>query len=160
MLRKCHGHDLTKKAIIQIFYHGLDESTLGILDGTSGGIFLYKTPNQAFQLLEDKVLFQHDWSESQNKRHRESIAFTDGSNINDNSLLMEKLEALERKMDSHFQSLKELQEIRYNYKSDHDSKTSMNDDLPMCERHEANYIQLENQNSHDQYSRLSHYEQP
>ncbi|GJZ50805.1 reverse transcriptase domain-containing protein, partial [Tanacetum coccineum] len=27
MLRKCHGHGLTKRAIIQIFYHGIDEST-------------------------------------------------------------------------------------------------------------------------------------
>ncbi|GKE07917.1 reverse transcriptase domain-containing protein [Tanacetum coccineum] len=48
MLRKCHGHSLTKGAIIQILYHGLDESTQGILDETAGGIFLYKTPNQAF----------------------------------------------------------------------------------------------------------------
>ncbi|GJS34615.1 hypothetical protein Tco_0532997 [Tanacetum coccineum] len=46
--------------IIQIFYHGLDEPTQAILDVTAGGIFLYKSPNQAFQLLEDKVLFNHD----------------------------------------------------------------------------------------------------
>ncbi|GJR72539.1 reverse transcriptase domain-containing protein [Tanacetum coccineum] len=48
MLRKCHGHGLTKGAIIQIFYHGLDEPTQGILDETTRGIFLYKSPNQAF----------------------------------------------------------------------------------------------------------------
>ncbi|GJX77236.1 reverse transcriptase domain-containing protein [Tanacetum coccineum] len=48
MLRKCHGHGLAKGEIIRIFYHGLDEPTQGILDGTAGGIFLYKTPNQAF----------------------------------------------------------------------------------------------------------------
>ncbi|GJW02328.1 reverse transcriptase domain-containing protein [Tanacetum coccineum] len=60
MLRKCHGHGLTKGAIIQIFYHGLDEPTQGILDITAGGIFLYKSPNQAFQFLEDKVLFNLD----------------------------------------------------------------------------------------------------
>ncbi|GJV55437.1 reverse transcriptase domain-containing protein [Tanacetum coccineum] len=62
MLRKCHGHGLTKGAIIQIFYHGQDESTQAILDKTARGIFLYKTPNQAFQFLEDKVLFNLDWS--------------------------------------------------------------------------------------------------
>ncbi|GKA31729.1 reverse transcriptase domain-containing protein [Tanacetum coccineum] len=45
MLRKCHGHNLTKGAIIQIFYHGLDEPTQGILDITAGGIFLYKKLN-------------------------------------------------------------------------------------------------------------------
>ncbi|GJU17046.1 reverse transcriptase domain-containing protein [Tanacetum coccineum] len=78
MLRKCHGHGLTKGAIIQIFYHGLDEPTQGILDVTAGGIFLYKTPNQAFQFLEDKVLFNLDWStKSQNKHHQKSIAFSE-----------------------------------------------------------------------------------
>ncbi|GKB57876.1 hypothetical protein Tco_0914062 [Tanacetum coccineum] len=37
----------------------------------------------------------------------------------------------------------------------------MNDDTPMCECHEANYIQLEdykNQNSHDSYSHPSYYD--
>ncbi|GJT35381.1 reverse transcriptase domain-containing protein [Tanacetum coccineum] len=51
MLRKCYGHGLTKVAIIQIFYHGLDEPTQGILDITAVGIFLYKSPNKAFQFL-------------------------------------------------------------------------------------------------------------
>ncbi|GKE09076.1 reverse transcriptase domain-containing protein [Tanacetum coccineum] len=143
MLRKCHGHGLTKGAIIQIFYHGLDEPTQGILDETAGRIFLYKSLNQAFQFLDDNVLFKLDWStKSQIKHHQRSIAFTDGSNSNnDNSRLMEKLKALTIKMDSQFQSLKEeMHEMRKNYnncKGDHASK---NDDTPMCERHEANYI--------------------
>ncbi|GJT78097.1 hypothetical protein Tco_1044822 [Tanacetum coccineum] len=37
----------------------------------------------------------------------------------------------------------------------------MNDDTPMCERHEANYIQSEgyqNRNSHDSYSHQSHHD--
>ncbi|GJS36788.1 reverse transcriptase domain-containing protein [Tanacetum coccineum] len=45
MLQKFHGHSLTKGAIIQIFYHGLDEPTQEILNETAGGIFLHKTPN-------------------------------------------------------------------------------------------------------------------
>ncbi|GJT34789.1 reverse transcriptase domain-containing protein [Tanacetum coccineum] len=102
MLRKCHGHGLTKRVIIQIFYHGLDEPTQGILDEIAGAIFLYKSPNQAFQFLDDKVLFKLDWSlESKIKHHQRSVAFADGSN-NDNSRLMEKLEALTIKMDSQF----------------------------------------------------------
>ncbi|GJT41398.1 reverse transcriptase domain-containing protein [Tanacetum coccineum] len=93
-------NSLTKEAIIQIFYHGLDKPTQAILDGTAGEIFLYKTPNQSFQLLEDKVLFKLDWStKSQNKHHQKSVASADGSeNNNDNSQLMEKLEALIIKM--------------------------------------------------------------
>ncbi|GJW27406.1 reverse transcriptase domain-containing protein [Tanacetum coccineum] len=85
MLRKCHGHGLIKGDIIQIFYHGLNEPTQGILDETFGGIFLYKSPNQAFQFLEDKVLFKLDWSlESKIEHHQRSVVFVDGSN-NDNS---------------------------------------------------------------------------
>ncbi|GKA60614.1 reverse transcriptase domain-containing protein [Tanacetum coccineum] len=54
MLHTCYGHGLTKGAIIQTFYHGLDDPTQGILDAR--GIFLYNTPNEAFKILEDKVL--------------------------------------------------------------------------------------------------------
>ncbi|GJW07481.1 reverse transcriptase domain-containing protein, partial [Tanacetum coccineum] len=155
MLRKCHGHGLTKGAIIQIFYHGLDEPTQGILDVTAGGIFLYKTPNQAFQFLEDKVLFNLDWStKSRNKHHQKSVAFADGSDSNDdNYRLMEKLEALTIKMDSQFQSLKEeMNEIR---DVNHVSK---NDDTPMCERHYIQYEGNKNRNSQDSYSYQSHYD--
>ncbi|GKC84226.1 reverse transcriptase domain-containing protein [Tanacetum coccineum] len=55
MLRNYHGHNLSKENIIKIFYHGLSEITQDVLNVVAGGIFLYKTPNQAYQLLEDKV---------------------------------------------------------------------------------------------------------
>ncbi|GKC66370.1 hypothetical protein Tco_1098968 [Tanacetum coccineum] len=140
-------------------------TTQGILDVTAEGIFLYKIPNQTFQFLDDKVLFKLDWStKSKNEHHQKSIAFADGSNSNnDNSRLMEKLEALTIKMDSQFQGLKEeMHEMRKNYTNrgdNHTSKNHMNDDTPMCERHEVNYIQLEgsqNENSHDLYSHQSY----
>ncbi|GJZ65005.1 hypothetical protein Tco_0621701 [Tanacetum coccineum] len=136
MLRICHGHGLTKGAIIQIFYHGLDEPTQGILEKTAGGIFLYKSPNQAFQFLDDKVLFKLDWStKSQNEHHRKFVAFTDGSNSNDeNYQLMEILEVLTIKMDSQIISLKEeLQDMRnkyYDLKDNHASKSRMTDPPP------------------------------
>ncbi|GJU16909.1 reverse transcriptase domain-containing protein [Tanacetum coccineum] len=157
MLRKCHGHGLTKGAIIQIFYHGLDEPTQGILDVTAGGIFLYKTPNQAFQFLDDKVLFEHDWPiKSKNEHHQKSVAFADRSNSNkDIYQLRKKLKA----MDSQIISLnEELQDIRNKYnelREGNTSKNHLNDDTPMCERHEVNSIQSEgyqNRNSQDSYS--------
>ncbi|GJT72479.1 hypothetical protein Tco_1031765 [Tanacetum coccineum] len=167
MLQKCHGHDLTKGAIIQIFYHGLDEPTQGILDVIAEGIFLYKSPNQAFQFLEDKVLFEHDWPiKSKNEHHRKSISFADRSDNsnNDNSRLMEILEALTIKMDSQIISLnEEMQDIRNKYnklREGNASKNHLNNDTLMCERHEANYIQSEgyhNQNSYDSYSYQTHH---
>ncbi|GKA62885.1 hypothetical protein Tco_0762404 [Tanacetum coccineum] len=167
MLRKCHRHGLTKRAIIQIFYHGLDEPTQGILDVTAEGIFLYKSPNQTFQYVEDKVLFEHDWpSKSKNEHDWQSISFADRSNSNtDNSRLIEKLEALTIKIDSQFMSLKEeLQDMRNKYndlREGNACKNHLNDDTPMCERHEANYIRSEdyhNQNSNDSYSHQSHHD--
>ncbi|GJS81248.1 hypothetical protein Tco_0747789 [Tanacetum coccineum] len=164
MLRKCHGHGLTKGAIIQIFYHGLDEPTQGILDVTAGGIFLYKSPNQAFQLLEDKVLFNHDWPiKSKTEHHQKYIAFADGSNSNNDKFrLMENLASLTIKMDSQIISLnEELQDMREKYnelRNGNASKNHLNDDTPMCERHEANYIQSERNkdwNSHDSFSHQS-----
>ncbi|GKB75749.1 hypothetical protein Tco_0942644 [Tanacetum coccineum] len=167
MLQKCHGHGLTKGAIIQIFYHGLDEPIQGILDITAGGIFLYKSPNQAFQFLEDKVLFKLDWSiKSKDEHHQKSVSFADGSDSNtDNSRLMEKLEALTIKMDSQIISLnKELQDMREKYnelRNGNASKNNMNDDTSMCERQEANSIQsrgYRNQNYHDSYLHQSHHD--
>ncbi|GKA04814.1 reverse transcriptase domain-containing protein [Tanacetum coccineum] len=123
MLRKYHGHGLTKGAIIQIFYHGLDEPTQGILDITARGIFLCKSPNQAFQFLDDKA------------------------------------------MDAQIISLnEELQSMREKYnelRKGNTSKNQLNDDTPMCERHEVNSIQSEgyqNRNSQDSYSYQSHHD--
>ncbi|GKA21487.1 reverse transcriptase domain-containing protein [Tanacetum coccineum] len=153
MLRKCHGHGLTKGVIIQIFYHSLDKSTQAILDKTAGGIFLYKSQNQAFQFLDDKVLFNHDWPiKSKNGNHQKSVAFADGSNINNDKFrLMEKLASLTIKMDSQIISLnEELQDMREKYnelRNGNASKNHLNDDMPTCERHEANYIQSEELNN-------------
>ncbi|GJY97119.1 reverse transcriptase domain-containing protein [Tanacetum coccineum] len=60
MLRNCHGHNLSKGNIIKIFYHGLNKITQEVLNAAAGGILLYKTPNQAYQLLRDKVLLKLD----------------------------------------------------------------------------------------------------
>ncbi|GKF86151.1 hypothetical protein Tco_0253978 [Tanacetum coccineum] len=135
------------------------------MDVTARGIFLYKSPNQAFQFLEDKVLFKLDWSlESKIEHHQKYVALADGrSNNDDNYRLMEKLEAITIKMDSQFQSLKEeMHEMRKNYNNHGGDHASKNDDTPMCERLEVNCVQSEdyqNRDSHDSNSLQSHSEQ-
>ncbi|GJZ80751.1 hypothetical protein Tco_0645745 [Tanacetum coccineum] len=73
-----------KGNIIKIFYHGLSEITQEVLNTAAGGIFLYKTPNQAYQLLEDKVLLKLDWAKNQKNKSslKKTVAFADGSNNN------------------------------------------------------------------------------
>nr|GFA35069.1 reverse transcriptase domain-containing protein [Tanacetum cinerariifolium] len=57
-----------------LFYHRLDEPTQAILDAE--GIFLYKTSNEAHQLLKDRVLLKLDWSkENKTKPLRKTVAF-------------------------------------------------------------------------------------
>ncbi|GKE71694.1 reverse transcriptase domain-containing protein [Tanacetum coccineum] len=62
---------------IKIFYHGLSEITQEVLNAAAGGIFLYKTLNQAYQLLEDKVLLKLDWAEIQKTKSslKKTVAF-------------------------------------------------------------------------------------
>nr|GEU49943.1 reverse transcriptase domain-containing protein [Tanacetum cinerariifolium] len=106
------GDNFTVKGrgtIIQIFYHGLDEATQAILD--VGGIFLYKTPNKAHQLLEDRVLLKLDWSKDMKaKPIRKTVTFTESSK---DSKFMENIEALTTKIDSQFKEIKgETKEMR------------------------------------------------
>nr|GEU85033.1 hypothetical protein [Tanacetum cinerariifolium] len=53
------SHGQTKGTIIEIFYHGLDVPTQGILDAE--GIFLYNIPNEAFKILDDKSETRMIW---------------------------------------------------------------------------------------------------
>ncbi|GKE78420.1 hypothetical protein Tco_1544540 [Tanacetum coccineum] len=113
MLRKCHGHGLTNEAIIQIFYHGLEEPTQGILDAIK----------------------------SKNEHHQKSVSFADGSDSNtDNSRFVEKLKAMDSKVIS---LNEELQDMREKYNELGEGNASKNDVTSMSERHEANYIQSE-----------------
>nr|GEW60603.1 reverse transcriptase domain-containing protein [Tanacetum cinerariifolium] len=83
MLQNYHGHNLSKGNIIKIFNHGLSEVTQEVLNVTAGGIFLYKTPNQASQLLEDKVLPKLDRAKNQKTKPslKKTVAFVDEAEI-------------------------------------------------------------------------------
>ncbi|GJV82460.1 hypothetical protein Tco_1522358 [Tanacetum coccineum] len=97
LLISCHGHGVTKDNIIKIFYHGLDETTQEALNAAAGGIFLYKTPDQAYQLLKDKVLLILDWDKNQKPKTpvRKTVAFPDEGNSNsDTDKIMARIDAM------------------------------------------------------------------
>ncbi|GJX40379.1 hypothetical protein Tco_0255369 [Tanacetum coccineum] len=131
--------------IIYILYHGLDDPTQGILD--AGGIFLYNTPNKAIKILDDMVIFKLNFSKSsQNDPNSNIVVSANGSNINsDHAILMDKFEALTRKINSEFLIIrKELKEMRDGRKDNQASQIYMRDDTPMCDPMEANYDVLQN----------------
>ncbi|GJZ04911.1 hypothetical protein Tco_0538186 [Tanacetum coccineum] len=82
---------------------GINETTQEALNDAARGIFLYKTPNQAYQLLEDKVLLKLDLAKNQNSKAliRKTVAFTDeGSNNSDTDKIMARMDAMTMKMDA------------------------------------------------------------
>nr|GEW87700.1 hypothetical protein [Tanacetum cinerariifolium] len=102
-LQNCHGYNLSKGNIIKILYHGLSEITQEVLNATSGGIFLYKTPNQAYQLLEDKVLLKLDLAKNKKTKSslEKTVAFADeGSSNFDTDKIMARMDAMTLKMDA------------------------------------------------------------
>ncbi|GJT05522.1 retrotransposon protein [Tanacetum coccineum] len=74
----------------------------------AGGIFFYKTPNQAYQLLEDKVLLKLDWAKNQKTKSslKKTVAFTDEGNSNsDTDKIMARIDAMTIKMDAQYKEL-------------------------------------------------------
>ncbi|GJZ26210.1 reverse transcriptase domain-containing protein [Tanacetum coccineum] len=136
MLRNCHGHNLSKGNIIKIFYHSLNEITQEVLNATAGGIFLYKTPNQAYQLLEDKVLLKLDWAKNQKTKSslKKTVAFADeGSSNSDTDKIMARMDAMTIKMDAQY---KELQS-----RTKQPTPNLDDDDIPMSCEEEAKFMQ-------------------
>ncbi|GJZ84912.1 reverse transcriptase domain-containing protein [Tanacetum coccineum] len=136
MLQNCHGHNLSKGNIIKIFYHGLSEITQEVLNTASGVILLYKTPNQAYQLFEDKVLLKLDWAKNQKTKSslKKIIAFADeGINNSDTDKIMARMDAMTLKMDAQY---KELQSKAKKTKPNLDEN-----DTPMSREEEAKFMQ-------------------
>ncbi|GKD97575.1 hypothetical protein Tco_1381472 [Tanacetum coccineum] len=122
--------------IIKIFYHGLSEITQEVLNAAVGGIFLYKTPNQAYQLLEDKVLLKLDWAKNQKTKSslKKTVAFADEGNSNtDTDKIMARMDAMTMKMDAQY---KEHQSRAKQPTPDLDD-----DDMPMSHEEEAKFMQ-------------------
>ncbi|GJV27374.1 hypothetical protein Tco_1383822 [Tanacetum coccineum] len=124
-----------KGNIIKIFYHGLSEITQEVLNAAAGGIFLYKTQNQAYQLLEDKVLLKLDWAKNQKTKSslKKPVAFADeGAGIQYCTKGWPN-DAMTLKMDAQY---KELQTHSKKTKPDLDE-----DDIPMSREEEAKFMQ-------------------
>ncbi|GJT27457.1 hypothetical protein Tco_0907732 [Tanacetum coccineum] len=123
-----------KGNIIKI-YHCLSEMTQEALNAAVGGIFLYKTPNQAFQLLEEKVLLKLDWAKNQKSKSslKKTIAFANEGNSNsDIDKIMTQMDAMTMKMDAQY---KELQSRSKQPTPDHND-----DDTPMSREKQAKFM--------------------
>ncbi|GKA21561.1 hypothetical protein Tco_0701550 [Tanacetum coccineum] len=122
--------------IIKIFYHGLSKITQEVLNAPAGGIFLYKTLNQAYQLLEDKVLLKLNWAKNQKTKSslKKTVAFADeGSSNTDTDKIMARMDAMTIKMDAQY---KELQS-----RAKQPIPDLNDDDIPMSHEEEAKFME-------------------
>ncbi|GJR61864.1 hypothetical protein Tco_1504026 [Tanacetum coccineum] len=106
------------------------------MNTAAGGIFLYKIPNQAYQLLKDKVLLKLDWAKNQKTKSspKKTVAFADEDNSNsDTDKIMARMDAMTIIMDAQY---KELQCRAKQPTSDLDD-----DDIPMSHEEEAKFMQ-------------------
>ncbi|GKA77093.1 hypothetical protein Tco_0783554 [Tanacetum coccineum] len=74
----------------------------------AGCIFFYKTPNHAYQLLEDKVLLKLDWAKNQKTQTslKKTVAFTDEGSSNTNTdKIMAQMDAMTTKIDAQYKEL-------------------------------------------------------
>ncbi|GJW39116.1 hypothetical protein Tco_0064961 [Tanacetum coccineum] len=134
MLRNFHGHNLSKGNIIKIFCHGLNEITQEVLNAAVGGIFLYKIPNQAYQLLEDKVSLKLDWDKNQKTKSslKKTIAFAAESSSNSNTnKIMARIDAITMKMDAQYKDFQPR--LKQSNLDD--------DDIPMSREEESKFMQ-------------------
>ncbi|GKC18613.1 hypothetical protein Tco_1020763 [Tanacetum coccineum] len=138
-----HRHVFDFLEISNLFQY--DDPTQGILN--AGGIFFYNTPNEAFKILEDKVLLKIDFSgESQKDPKPKAVVSADGSNIDSyHAILSEMFKALTKKIDYEFliirKELKKMRDGRRDNEGNHASDYYLMDGTPMCEPREANYVQ-------------------
>ncbi|GJU30380.1 hypothetical protein Tco_1173969 [Tanacetum coccineum] len=114
-------------------------------NAAAGGIFLYKTPNQAYQLLEDKVLLKLDWAKNQKTKPslKKTVAFADEGSSNSNTdKVMARMDAMTMKIDAQYKELQSHSKPN----PDHND-----DDIPMSREEEAKFMQT----FHPKFDRLA-----
>ncbi|XP_075497903.1 uncharacterized protein LOC142535435 [Primulina tabacum] len=61
LLRKCPNHGYADWVQIELFYNGLDGPTRGNVDAAAGGTIFSKTPDEAYELLEQMTINSYKW---------------------------------------------------------------------------------------------------
>ncbi|XP_075474877.1 uncharacterized protein LOC142505677 [Primulina tabacum] len=61
LLRKCPNHGFEDWVQIELFYNGLNGQTRGTVDAAAGGTIFNKSPEQAYDLLEQMTINSYQW---------------------------------------------------------------------------------------------------
>ena len=68
LLKKCPHHELSDWLQIQIFYNGLISGHRVMVDAIVGGSLIRRTPDDAYQLLDDMANHAFNWKSKRSTR--------------------------------------------------------------------------------------------
>ena len=91
LLRKCPHHELPSWLQIQTFYNGLRLEHRAMVDATTGGSLMRRTPKNAYSLLDDMALNAFSWNTDRSTRKPYGI-----HSISTQAALATQVEALQR----------------------------------------------------------------
>lgn len=95
LLRKCPHHELPTWLLVQTFYNGLNGSTRNMVDAAAGGTIMRKTPEEAYELLEEMASNSYQWPvERQQLRRAAGVHEVDAI-----TALAAQMEMLNKKID-------------------------------------------------------------
>jgi hypothetical protein len=137
----CPYHGIAKGSLIHIFYRGLDYHPRSTLSSSSGGVFMYKTPNQGYQMLEDMSVHNLEWNPDkrmmQKKTHINSLDHESSKEV---AALHTNQKVLEKEIETLTTSLHSMQVGCDNCKGSHLTKDCVQNQ-PMMTPEEVSYMQ-------------------
>ncbi|XP_073054601.1 uncharacterized protein [Primulina eburnea] len=66
LMRRCPHHDLPIWLQVQTFYNGLFPANRSMIDAAAGGTLMRKTPQEAYELLEEMATNSYQWQAEKN----------------------------------------------------------------------------------------------
>ncbi|XP_019435443.1 PREDICTED: uncharacterized protein LOC109341924, partial [Lupinus angustifolius] len=111
MLRKCPNHGFDAKTQIHIFRNGLLQQHKLILEATSGGSLMAKTPTEAIDIIESMAINDQQDQHSRAPTRRSMIELAGNDAIlAQNKLFQQQMEEMTKQLANIPKQLKEMQE--------------------------------------------------
>ncbi|KAK5833771.1 hypothetical protein PVK06_017629 [Gossypium arboreum] len=95
LLRRCPHHGLLLWLQVQTFYNGVNPSTRQMIDTTTGGTINNKTPEYAYEFIDEMSLNNYQWQVMRTKPMKTAGIY----NIDSVTMLSNQVELLNKKID-------------------------------------------------------------
>ncbi|KAK5839064.1 hypothetical protein PVK06_007822 [Gossypium arboreum] len=95
LLRRCPHHGLPLWLQVQTFHNGLNPSTQQMIDAAAGGTINNKTPEAAYEFIEEMSLNNYQWQVMRTKPMKAASVF----NLDAVTMLSNQVELLNKKFD-------------------------------------------------------------